>query len=153
MTQLFKEGKCYICKQEGHKFYDCPNRKKTDASASAGIDVGKGDMRDDAARKTRPSAGVVPYIIGDAKDEKRIELCRAWDKARDEHCLFFFDNGAKVNFISPELAAKLGKHGSASRAFEEATATLTIFTLTGGTDVVRRSTLLKSQALRESSVC
>ena len=47
--QLFEEGKCYICKQEGHKFYDRPKRKKTDALASKGIDAGKGDKRDDAS--------------------------------------------------------------------------------------------------------
>ena len=50
----------------------------------------------------------MPNIIGDAKDEKRIELCRAWGKVRDEHCLFFFEDEAKANFISPELATKLG---------------------------------------------
>ena len=47
-------------------------------------------------------------MIGGEKGDKRSELCRAWGKVRDEHCLLFFDNGAKANFISSELAAKLG---------------------------------------------
>ena len=68
----------------------------------------KGTRDDAASRKTRSSAGLVPDIIGDARDEKRTELCRAWGKVRDKHCLFFFDDGAKANFISPELTAKLG---------------------------------------------
>ena len=107
--QLFTEGKCYVCKQEGHKFYDCPNWKRIDTSANKGRDARKGDKRADAiGKKNRPSAGLVPDIIGDAKDEKRTELCRAWGKVSDEHCLFFFDDGAKANFISHELVTKLG---------------------------------------------
>ena len=47
-------------------------------------------------------------VIGDEKGDKRTELCKTWGKVQDEHCLFFFDDGAKANFISPELATKLG---------------------------------------------
>ena len=91
-----------LCKQEGHKLYDCPNKKRVDTSAIKGIDVGKGDKRDNpVGKKTRPSAGLVLDIIGDAKDEKRIELCRARGKVREEHCLFFFDDGAKTNLFLP----------------------------------------------------
>ena len=36
------------------------------------------------------------------------ELCRAWGKIRDETTLVFFDLGARANFITPELASKLG---------------------------------------------
>ena len=34
--KLFNEGKCYSCKQEGHKFYDCPNRKRAGTSTNKG---------------------------------------------------------------------------------------------------------------------
>ena len=37
-----------------------------------------------------------------------LELFRAWGKVRDQTPLVFFDPGAKVNFISPDLASTLG---------------------------------------------
>ncbi|MCO5566283.1 hypothetical protein L7F22_019959 [Adiantum nelumboides] len=37
-----------------------------------------------------------------------MELRRAWEKVRDQQVLIFFDPRAHANFISPELASKLG---------------------------------------------
>ena len=69
----------------------------------------KGDARDDPkSKKPKPSASFLPNVIGDTKEEKRTAFCRTWGKIRDEHCLFFFDDGARANFISPELAEKFG---------------------------------------------
>ncbi|MCO5550793.1 hypothetical protein L7F22_004284 [Adiantum nelumboides] len=39
--------------------------------------------------------------------DESTELCRAWGKVKDQEALIFFDGGAKTNFISPELAARL----------------------------------------------
>ena len=107
--KLMQEGKCFVCKQSGHKWYNCPTKKRKENAATEG--EAKGDARDDPkGKKPKPSVGLVPDVIGDTQDEKRTALCRTWGKIRDEHCLFFFDNGAKANFISPELAKKLGIH-------------------------------------------
>ena len=74
-----------------------------------GAETFKNDKRDDThAKILKPNAGLVPDVIGVVRKRTRIELCRAWGKTRDEHCLFFFDDGAKANFISPKLTAKLG---------------------------------------------
>ncbi|MCO5575867.1 hypothetical protein L7F22_029672 [Adiantum nelumboides] len=53
-------------------------------------------------------AGLVPDMVGDKPSSDASELCRAWGKVRDQTVLIFFDPGAKANFISPELASKLG---------------------------------------------
>lgn len=47
-------------------------------------------------------------ILGDKPQTEASELCRAWEKVRDQHVLIFFDPGAKANFISPEFVATLG---------------------------------------------
>ncbi|MCO5566369.1 hypothetical protein L7F22_020046 [Adiantum nelumboides] len=36
------------------------------------------------------------------------ELCRAWGQVRDQQSLVFFDPGARANFITPQLAEKMG---------------------------------------------
>ena len=56
----------------------------------------------------KPTAGLVPDMLGDKPVTDASELCRAWGKVRDQQVLIFFDPGAKANFISPELALKLG---------------------------------------------
>ncbi|MCO5548937.1 hypothetical protein L7F22_002401 [Adiantum nelumboides] len=46
--------------------------------------------------------------VGDKPNSDASELCRAWGKVRVQTVLIFFDPGAKANFISLELASKLG---------------------------------------------
>ncbi|MCO5559736.1 hypothetical protein L7F22_013338 [Adiantum nelumboides] len=53
-------------------------------------------------------ASLVPDMVGDKPNSDASELCRAWGKVRNQTMLIFFDPSAKANFISPELASKLG---------------------------------------------
>ncbi|MCO5607490.1 hypothetical protein L7F22_061686 [Adiantum nelumboides] len=51
---------------------------------------------------------VLDYVGTDPNTmDESTELCRAWGKVKDQEALIFFDGGAKANFISPELAARL----------------------------------------------
>ncbi|MCO5561084.1 hypothetical protein L7F22_014705 [Adiantum nelumboides] len=54
-------------------------------------------------------AGLVPDCVGTDPStmDESTELCRAWGKVKDQEALIFFDGGAKANFISPELPARL----------------------------------------------
>ncbi|MCO5558851.1 hypothetical protein L7F22_012440 [Adiantum nelumboides] len=53
--------------------------------------------------------GLVPDCVGTDPNtmDESTDLCRAWGKVKDQEALIFFDGGAKANFISPELAARL----------------------------------------------
>jgi len=42
-VQLFKEGKCYKCKQPGHRFFDCPTRKARVQEVQAAPIEGQGE--------------------------------------------------------------------------------------------------------------
>ncbi|MCO5552658.1 hypothetical protein L7F22_006174 [Adiantum nelumboides] len=53
-------------------------------------------------------AGLLPDILGSADADASIELCRAWGQVRDHQSLVFFDPGARANFITPQLAEKMG---------------------------------------------
>ncbi|MCO5578309.1 hypothetical protein L7F22_032149 [Adiantum nelumboides] len=90
--------KCYICEEEGHFANECPQRNSQN----------KDDKSDRKGKKPKPSAGLVPDLVGDQQNVDATEWCRAWGKVRDQVVLVFFDPGARVNFISPELASKLG---------------------------------------------
>lgn len=74
-TKLMQKGKCFICRQLGHRWYHCPNKKRKEMAATEG--EAKGDARDDPkGKKPKPSVGLVPDVIGDTKEEKRTALCR-----------------------------------------------------------------------------
>ena len=64
--------------------------------------------KDPPKKKTMPSAGLVSDMVGDQPCTDASELCRAWGKIRDATVLIFFDPGARANFITLALAAKLG---------------------------------------------
>ncbi|MCO5594938.1 hypothetical protein L7F22_048973 [Adiantum nelumboides] len=86
--------KCYIC-EGGHFANECPQRNSQD----------KDDKSDRKGKRPKPSARLVPHLVG---DQQNVELCRAWGKVRDQQVLIFFDPRAHANFISTELASKLG---------------------------------------------
>ncbi|MCO5566836.1 hypothetical protein L7F22_020518 [Adiantum nelumboides] len=90
--------KRYICEEEGHFANECPQRNSQN----------KDDKSDRKGKKPKPSAGLVPDLVGDQQNVDATELCRAWGKVRDQEVLVFFDPRARANFISPELASKLG---------------------------------------------
>ncbi|MCO5552711.1 hypothetical protein L7F22_006228 [Adiantum nelumboides] len=91
------ENKCFICEQPDHIAPNCPQRKRP------------ADFEDKDDRKgKKPMADLVPDMVGDEPNLDASELCKAWGKVRDQTMLIFFDPGTKANFISPELASKLG---------------------------------------------
>ncbi|MCO5599323.1 hypothetical protein L7F22_053424 [Adiantum nelumboides] len=61
-----------------------------------------------SSNRSRPSAGLVPDILGSADADASTKLCRAWGQVRDHQSLIFFDPGARANFITPRLAEKMG---------------------------------------------
>ncbi|MCO5549272.1 hypothetical protein L7F22_002740 [Adiantum nelumboides] len=46
--------------------------------------------------------------MADQQNMDATKLRRAWRKVRDQEVLVFFDPGSRANFISPQLASKLG---------------------------------------------
>ncbi|MCO5552348.1 hypothetical protein L7F22_005859 [Adiantum nelumboides] len=84
--------------KEGHLANECPQRNFQD----------KDDKSDRKGKKPKPSAGILSAFVGDQQNMDAIQLCRAWGKVRDQEVQVFFDLGARANFISPKLAAKLG---------------------------------------------
>ncbi|MCO5598978.1 hypothetical protein L7F22_053077 [Adiantum nelumboides] len=83
-----------------HFANECPQRNSQD----------KDDKSDHKGNRPKPNAGLVPDLVGDQQNVHATELCKAWGKVRDldQQVLIFFDSGAPANFISPELALKLG---------------------------------------------
>lgn len=67
-------------------------------------DEGKGKE----GQKAKSSVGLVLGMIGNVVANEALELCRTWGKARDRHALIFLDLRARADFITPELASKLG---------------------------------------------
>ncbi|MCO5567019.1 hypothetical protein L7F22_020702 [Adiantum nelumboides] len=51
---------------------------------------------------------LVTDILGSADADASSKLCRAWGQIRDQQSLVFFDPGARANFITPQLAEKMG---------------------------------------------
>ena len=77
-----KENWCYKCGDQGHISCAC------------------------SKRKVPPQAKKIHHPFKEAKEASR--LCFAWGKVRDIHSLILFDPGLTHNFISIELAQKLG---------------------------------------------
>ncbi|MCO5607320.1 hypothetical protein L7F22_061515 [Adiantum nelumboides] len=81
-----KDNQCYKCGQQGHSYRTCPQRN---------------------ARNEQPRAS----IIEAPKDDihcKGSPLSYSWGKVKEHDAFILFDPGSTHNFISLELAAKLG---------------------------------------------
>ncbi|MCO5562500.1 hypothetical protein L7F22_016127 [Adiantum nelumboides] len=61
-----------------------------------------------SSSRSRSSAGLVLDIPGSADADASSEPCRAWGQVREQQSLVFFDTGARANFITPQLAEKMG---------------------------------------------
>ncbi|MCO5594398.1 hypothetical protein L7F22_048428 [Adiantum nelumboides] len=85
MERHKKENRCYKCGETGHISRACPKRQQ---------------------RKETPQATQILYPTKEAKEAS--QLCFAWGKVRDMNSLILFDPGSTHNFISIELAQKLG---------------------------------------------
>ncbi|MCO5579289.1 hypothetical protein L7F22_033143 [Adiantum nelumboides] len=96
--KLMMAGKCFICVEKGHIAAKCPQRRPRDAE----------DKDQPPKKKNLPSASLAPDMVGDQPCDDASKLCKAWGKIRDSIVLIFFDPGARANFITPALAAKLG---------------------------------------------
>lgn len=85
LNQLCKENKCFRCKQEGHMSKECPSKK------------------------TKQESPMVTHVqTHQEMAGQATQLCFAWGKVRDQNSLILFDPGSTHNFISVELAQKLG---------------------------------------------
>ncbi|MCO5603239.1 hypothetical protein L7F22_057387 [Adiantum nelumboides] len=81
-----KENKCFKCEEQGHSYHSCPQRN---------------------TRNEQPRASMVEA----PKEEvhcKGYFLSYAWGKVREHDAFILFDPSSTHNFISLELAAKLG---------------------------------------------
>ncbi|MCO5563266.1 hypothetical protein L7F22_016903 [Adiantum nelumboides] len=81
-----KDNRCFKCGEQGHSYQTCPQRN---------------------ARNEQPRAS----IIEASKENvhcKGSPLSYAWGKVREHDAFILFDPGSTHNFISHELAAKLG---------------------------------------------
>ncbi|MCO5559703.1 hypothetical protein L7F22_013304 [Adiantum nelumboides] len=81
-----KENKCFKCGEQGHSYRSCPQRNP---------------------RNEQPRASMVEA----PKEEvhcKGSPLSYAWGKVREHDAFILFDPGSTHNFISLELATKLG---------------------------------------------
>ncbi|MCO5568294.1 hypothetical protein L7F22_021993 [Adiantum nelumboides] len=95
-----KENKCFKCGEQGHSYRSCPQRNP---------------------RNEQPRASMVEA----PKEEvhcKGSPLSYAWGKVREHDAFILFDPGSTHNFISLELATKLGvqdfEMGDAMKAYE-----------------------------------
>ncbi|MCO5575657.1 hypothetical protein L7F22_029461 [Adiantum nelumboides] len=59
-------------------------------------------------KKPKPSVGLVPDLVGDQQNMDATECAEHGGEVRNQEVLIFFDRGARANFMSPELASKLG---------------------------------------------
>ena len=85
MKSYRKENKCFKCGEKGHSYCTCPKRTTKKDNLQASMVHTKPMCNEDASC-----------------------LCYAWGKVRDQDILILFDLGSTHNFISKELAAKLG---------------------------------------------
>ncbi|MCO5602368.1 hypothetical protein L7F22_056499 [Adiantum nelumboides] len=108
-ARLIKEGKCFGCGEPGHISAKCPKKASKEQKDKDEDRPESSRAAEARGRRGKMKTGLVPDCVGidpNTMDEST-ELCRAWGKVKDQEALIFFDEGAKANFISPELAARL----------------------------------------------
>ena len=92
-----KENRCFKCGELGHPYQSCPNKHQ---------------------KKELLQATQVQFPKG--ASDPASQLCFLWGKVRDQSSLILFDPGSTHNFISVELARKLGiqtrRDGSCTRS-------------------------------------
>lgn len=85
----FEEGQelrdandCFICKDEGHKAHDCPNKKKRDA---CDVKAQKYDHKDkyDKGKKPKTIVVLVLDVIGGKEKEDASKPMQAWGNVQD----------------------------------------------------------------------
>ncbi|MCO5593242.1 hypothetical protein L7F22_047249 [Adiantum nelumboides] len=81
-----KDNRCFKCGEQGHAYRACPQRN---------------------ARNEQPRASIIEAPKEDVHC-KGSPLSYAWGKVREHDAFILFDPGSTHNFISNELAAKLG---------------------------------------------
>ncbi|MCO5608354.1 hypothetical protein L7F22_062562 [Adiantum nelumboides] len=81
-----KDNRCFKCGEQGHAYRACPQRN---------------------ARNEQPRASIIEAPKEDVHC-KGSPLSYAWGKVREHDAFILFDLGSTHNFISHELAAKLG---------------------------------------------
>ncbi|MCO5559164.1 hypothetical protein L7F22_012757 [Adiantum nelumboides] len=81
-----KDNRCFKCGEQGHAYQACPQRN---------------------ARNEQPRASIIETPKEDAHC-KGSPLSYAWGKVREHDAFILFDPGSTHNFISHELATKLG---------------------------------------------
>ncbi|MCO5575034.1 hypothetical protein L7F22_028831 [Adiantum nelumboides] len=81
-----KDNRCFKCGEQGHAYRACPQRN---------------------ARNEQPRASIIEAPKEDVHC-KGSPLSYAWGKVREHDAFILFDPGSTHNFISHELAAKLG---------------------------------------------
>ena len=88
MEQYRKENKCHKCSETGHVSRVCPTKKQPNGT---------------------PKASTIE-VLKEEGNSKGAHLSYAWGKVREYDALIHFDPGSTHNFISHELALKLGIH-------------------------------------------
>ncbi|MCO5600634.1 hypothetical protein L7F22_054749 [Adiantum nelumboides] len=81
-----KDNRCFKCGEQGHAYRTCPQRN---------------------ARNEQPRASIIEAPKEDVHC-KGSPLSYAWGKVREHDAFILFDPGSTHNFISHELATKLG---------------------------------------------
>ncbi|MCO5574456.1 hypothetical protein L7F22_028241 [Adiantum nelumboides] len=81
-----KDNRCFKCGEQGHAYRACPQRN---------------------AHNEQPRASIIEALKEDVHC-KGSPLSYAWGKVREHDAFILFDPGSTHNFISHELAAKLG---------------------------------------------
>ncbi|MCO5563448.1 hypothetical protein L7F22_017090 [Adiantum nelumboides] len=86
LERYCKDNRCFKCEEQGHVYRACPQRN---------------------ARNEQPRASIIEAPKEDVHC-KSSPLSYAWKKVREHDAFILFDPGSTHNFISHELAAKLG---------------------------------------------
>ncbi|MCO5570541.1 hypothetical protein L7F22_024264 [Adiantum nelumboides] len=81
-----KDNRCFKCGEQGHAYRACPQSN---------------------ARNEQPRASIIEAPKEDVHCKGSL-LSYAWEKVREHDAFILFDPGSTHNFISHELAAKLG---------------------------------------------